>query len=161
MSNVVIKIKVHPTSRSVPAPSFVGVPSGGSNGQFLSPFGWQYPDAGVATITRKAHGALSGHRAVYAYSPTHVAYADQDDDLSVGKIVGLTTGSAANGDDVVIQGSGILIEPGWDWEPGYIYLASNGTLTQEPPTTGNLVILGSSVNSTAIHIDIKFVSRLT
>ena len=160
--SVIIKVTVKPNSRSVPVERFVGVPQPGLPGQFLA-FNntWQYPDAAVSTITKKAQGAISGHRVVYSFSQTHAAYADQSEYTQVRKIIGITTGAAADGDDLVIQDKGILIEPGWAWAAGDIYLGANGQLTQVRPATGCLVLIGAALAPTAMQINIDFIVNLS
>lgn len=161
MTNVVVKIRVKPTSRSVPLPTFTGVPGGSLPGQFLGhgPT-WQYPDAAGTNITKVAQGALGGHRVVYSSSVTQVAYANQSDYLQSIKIVGITTGAAADGSAVVIQPSGVMVEPGWNWSAGDIWLGSNGQLTQVQPTSGCLVRVGVALAPTAMQINIEFLVNL-
>lgn len=155
------RIDVVRRSITVPTNNFVGLPPKGSPGQFLAyDHTYQYPDSSVSTITKTAHGTLSGHRVVYSYSVTEVAYPDQASYLDVGKIIGITTGAAANGGDVVIQDSGILIEPGWQWTAGDVWLSSDGQLTQTQPATGCLVRIGSALSATAIQINIEFIVQL-
>lgn len=161
MNKVVIEVQVTPTSVSVPMESFVGLPKPGSPGQFLGfDYTWQYPDSAASTITRQADGALSGHRVVYARSLTDVAYPDQSDYAQVQKILGITTSAAADGDDVVIQDKGFLIEPSWSWSEGDVWLADNGQLTQNQPTSGCLVRIGSAMGATALLINIDFIINL-
>lgn len=156
---VVVHIRVKPNTRSVPVNTMVGVPPNGLPGQFLA-FNntWQYPDAAVSTITKKAQGAISGHRVVYSFSQTHATYADQSDYVQVRKILGITTGAAA--DDVVIQDKGILVEPGWAWVAGDIYLGSNGQLTQVLPTSGFLFGVGVALSPTAMQLNFEFIAQL-
>lgn len=158
---VVVHIRVKPNTRTVVVDTIVGVPPGSLPGQFLAfDNTWQYPDAAVSTITKKAQGAISGHRVVYSISQTHAAYANQSDYLQVRKIIGITTGAAADGDDVVIQDKGILIEPGWTWNEGDIFAGSNGQLTQVMPTTGFLFRVGVALSPTAMQLNFEFIAQL-
>lgn len=161
MVDVVVKVSVAPTSRSVPGPTFVGVPPGGQIGQFLAwDNTWRYPDAAAPTITKIAAETLSGHRVVFSFSPTQVAYADAALYLESIKILGLTTEAALSGDDVVVQTGGIMIEPSWSWVEGVIYLSTDGQLTQVVPTSGLLVPIGVAVGPNALQINIGLIIDL-
>lgn len=156
-----IEIEFQENSDSIPVDTFVGVPPPGLPGQFLAfDNTWQYPDAAVSTLSKKAQGTLSGHRVVYSFSPTHVAYANPTDYLQIGKVLGMTTGAAADGEDVVVQDKGILIEPGWAWNSGDIFLAANGQLTQVLPTAGFLFRVGVALSPTAVQLNFDFIAQL-
>lgn len=156
-----VKVSVVRRRATVPVKNFVGVPGRGLPGQFLAfDNTWQYPDAAVSTITKIAHGVLSGHRVVHSYSLNDVAYPDQTDYVEVRKIIGITTGAAADGGEVVIQDKGILIEPTWLWSEGDVWLGSSGQLTQIQPASGCLVRIGSAIGTTALQIGIEFIVQL-
>lgn len=103
------------------------------------------------TVTATANGALSGHRAV-GVSGGQASYADATTQPNV---TGITQGAASNGASVVVQTTGELVEPSWNWSNGPVYLASNGLLTQAPPSSGALVEVGTALSPTKLLIRIQ------
>lgn len=107
----------------------------------------------VTDVISAADSALGGHRVVRA-TATGVAYASAADP-EVAAVLGVTTHAANAGDDITIRVAGALTEPSWMWGPGPVYLASNGLLSQMPPTIGAIKEIGVALNQTTLLIRIQ------
>lgn len=95
---------------------------------------------------------LGGNRAVTLNSSGQLIYPDPTSANSF--VVGITTGSAALGELATVQITGTQQEPTWNWTPGLpVFVYANGILTQTPPTTGQVLVIGYSTSPTKIHID--------
>ena len=110
---------------------------------------------GGTTITMTAAGAIGGHRLVIGDASGLASYADQSEPSHYGRVVGLSTGAASDGDPVSVQLQGDITEPSWTWTPGLIWAGSNGLLTQAPPTTGWIQQVASALTATRIVLDLK------
>jgi hypothetical protein len=110
---------------------------------------------GVVQRTAIAGAALGGHRAVYlAAGEAH--YASAADAASAHACIGITTGAAIEGDNVVITTLGRMVEGSWAWTPGLpVYLALNGLLTQTVPTTDTLLEVGIATAATELEVRIR------
>ena len=111
------------------------------------------PDTRLAgpVIEAIAGQNLSGHRVV----TNEAICADQSTPSHLGCVRGITTGAAIGGDTVRIQVYGPMTDPSFDWQPGPIYVGTNGVLTQTPPTTGWLQQVATADSPTLIFIDIQ------
>ena len=111
--------------------------------------------AGATVLTCIAAIALGGHRAVVADANGFATYADSSSLDHAGIVMGITTGAAEANTQVGIQNIGEMIEPSWEWIPERtIFLGTDGTLTQTPPTTGFLQALGFAVAQTKMIVQI-------
>ncbi len=108
--------------------------------------------AGGSIIQKIAGETLSGHRAV-RISNGFVYYCDAANIHHAGTAIGVSTGAALISDTVNIQMLGDLIELGWNWNEGAVFVGINGQLTQ---TLTNLLFvqqIGVAVNSTELNIN--------
>lgn len=165
MTSVTIKVRAYSRSATVLVEGAAGLPPGGNPGDVvtktLTGSAWLSPSGGGSqSAVKNAAQALSGHRVVYLVSENDVAYPDQSDYQQVKKILGITKGAALAGAPVEIQTAGVLVEPGWNFLPGDVWLGASGQLTQVVPASGNLVCVGSAVSPTALQIDIQFLTKL-
>lgn len=113
------------------------------------------------TVIRTASATLSGHRIVYADSPTTVNYANPTSYAQCRAIVGMTTGAITASTTGPIQTSGVINEPSWSWTAGQnVYLASNGQLTQTVPVSGNVMQVGVALSPTDIQLGFNFIVQL-
>lgn len=112
--------------------------------------------AGASYSILTAGAALGGNRVVI----DNATYADNSNDAHINKVIGFTVGAATLGAPVNIQSSGEL-----DGFSGLaiapVYLAANGTLTQDVPTSGFIQKLGNAISSTAVLIAISPPLKLT
>lgn len=100
--------------------------------------------------------ALGGHRCVIVRMDNKVYYGDHSNLSHFNRVLGITTGAAAKDDPASVRVGGEMTEPSWNWDlDKFIYLGSNGLLTQTPPTTGFLLELGWPINRTTMMVDIK------
>lgn len=111
---------------------------------------------GDATMIRKvAATALSGHRAVWL-SADGLRYADPADLSNADAVFGISTYAVAAGQDVLVQSSGVMVEPSWDWTPSEpLFLGPQGHLTHGHASDGVLVELGIALSPTSILIRIQ------
>jgi hypothetical protein len=114
---------------------------------------------GSGTIVRQAGEAIGGHRAVYVASDGLVYYADPENG-SAAAVSGVSTGAVSLDGWVTIRTAGEMQESSWGWAEGPIYLGANGVLTQTPPLSGAIVILGVSAGPAAMTISPQFVADL-
>lgn len=115
------------------------------------------PDA--SRLTRPAGEALGGHRGVKVRADGKAVYVSPSD-ADVDAIVGLTFNAAASGETVEIVAGGEVSESGWNWQPGAIYLAASGNLTQTVPTSGAIVRIGTALGPTAMFVNPRLIARL-
>jgi hypothetical protein len=113
-------------------------------------------------LTQRVAGeVLSGHRAVWIGSDDRFWIANPTLDACVDMICGITTGSANPGETAYARFTGELVDPSFNFTPGPVFLGPGGTLTQNHPTSGNLVLLGNAAGPTTLHVRIEFVCNLT
>lgn len=96
---------------------------------------------------------IGGHRVITSNGDGRAIYADKD---SVAVCVGITTGAAGEGTAATVQISGELSDPSFVWEPGeLIFLGSSGIMTQSPPDSGALVVIGQATAANKVLINIQ------
>ncbi|WP_242441312.1 hypothetical protein [Stenotrophomonas maltophilia] len=66
--------------------------------------------------------------------------------------VGIALQSANTG-DVTVRLAGTIEEASWAWHDGAVWCGADGTLTQNPGTTGWLLCVGRALNATTLMID--------
>lgn len=70
--------------------------------------------------------------------------------------VGLVDGGALAGASVNIQYEGPITNVGWNWALNLpVFVGANGALTQTPPTSGYMQVLGYPLSPTTLLIDIE------
>ena len=103
-------------------------------------------------ITITATEALGGHRVATVQG----WYADRGNVSHAAAIAGITLQAVAAGSTVQVQRSGEIEESSWGWVLGQaVYLGASGQLTQTPPASGIVVVIGVPVSSTRLAIDIQ------
>lgn len=98
---------------------------------------------------------ISIHTVVAPDGTGGVVYATNDNISQVGKPMGLAFNSALAGDTVIVVTAGEVDEPTWNWQPGEVYLGINGMLTQTPPTSGILQVVGVALTPTRLSVGIQ------
>lgn len=117
---------------------------------------------GGNVVTKKAGESLGGHRIVRMHNSDEVLYASNSDSSQLYNVLGLTTGAATIGADVVVLLGGEITEPSWNWtKDQYVYLGLNGQLTQTLPTTGFLLVIGTAIDSDVVFVKIGAPVQLT
>ncbi len=117
------------------------------------PMGPAGPSGGTST-EYVAGTVLGGHRIVFAEG-TQVQYVDSADISQVERVVGITLHAAEEGAPVLVQRHSEITELTWQWEPGPVYLGSNGLLTQVVPSTGVFLQVGIALSATVLDLRIS------
>lgn len=111
---------------------------------------------GETTLTLTASAAIGGHRAVILNPSGQAMYADNTDLLHVGRVAGLTLNAALPGTELVVVDNIMVTEPGWSWTPyAPIYLSTLGQITQTPPMSGFLQVIGIALSATSAFIRLR------
>jgi hypothetical protein len=112
---------------------------------------------GAVEVQAEASQDLSGHLAVGFLSDGRAAKANP----GTIRPVGVTPASAMTGTPARVVVSGPIDEPSWSWSPGPVYLGANGSLTQVPPTAGEVYVLGEAAGPTRLIVAPTHVATLT
>jgi hypothetical protein len=130
-----------PVARVTAIHSAVGLPAigGGSN-----------------QIRKIAAATLNGHRAVAIQPDGRLIHADNLNPDHRDATLGIIASATPIDGEAIIYTFGSLTEPSWQWLPQrLLFLGANGQITQTPPTTGFLLVLGKAVTPTEILIQLQ------
>ena len=112
--------------------------------------------SGGAAFVKTASATVSGGFVVGLDAQGEVAHADGADIDSAWRVVGVALNGANKGDPVTIVTAGEVEEPTWSWTEGApVFLGANGSLTQTPPTSGYILVVGSAVGATRILVNVQ------
>ena len=101
------------------------------------------PGAGLAVLAAEA---LGGQRVVTAEG-LHCNPQDAD------RAIGITIGSAAQGQSASVLPSGPMTEPSWSWTPGLpLFIGAAGVLTHSAPASGKVRRVAFALSATLINI---------
>lgn len=107
-------------------------------------------------ITAVAETALGGLRLVANGTQFgKVAYANNTDQTHKLNIVGVTQIAVLVDESVPIVTEGYMQDPSWNWVRGPLYVGLNGLMTQTPPTSGFIKIVGTAVDTDKIQLHLK------
>lgn len=111
------------------------------------------PGPATPPVVLVAAETIHGRRAVkavngQAYHPS----INIDDDAE--QVIGIALNSSNIGGAVQVRTVGTVSEPSWTWNPGYVYVGSDGVLTQTPSANGWLLSIGKAINATTIDVDV-------
>lgn len=96
--------------------------------------------------------ALSALRVVRMVDGSAV-YANSSDASQAGQAVGVTTQAAASGAVVSVRRDGRMSDSSWNWTYGNpVYFNSTGALTQTPPSTGFVQVVGFPLGTTELIV---------
>lgn len=99
--------------------------------------------------------ALSALRVVRLVGGSAV-YANSSDAAQAGQAVGVTTQAAAFGAVVSVRRDGRISDSSWNWTYGNpVYFNSAGALTQSPPTTGFIQVVGYPLGATELIVNFE------
>lgn len=108
-----------------------------------------------ALPTLPAAQPLSALRLV-SISSSNYTYSDPADLISAGSIAGLTLQSVNAGSNIKPIVNQLVSDQSWNWVRGSpVFLGSAGTLTQLPPSSGNLVAVARVLDSKTLFINIE------
>lgn len=96
---------------------------------------------------------LSALRAITTDANGKAKYASNDT-IANAMVIGISSTSANTGQNITIKTSGQMTDAFWNWSKGFVYLSTNGQLTQTPPSNGDLLVyVARAISSTTIIID--------
>jgi len=95
---------------------------------------------------------LGGHRAVYVDNG-QAFYADHIDVNIPGQVIGVTRNAATAGLEVAVQYTGEMVESGWEFVPGPVYVGAIGALIQNRPAIGWVLKIGTALSPTRLLIE--------
>lgn len=99
---------------------------------------------------------LSGQRVVIIGTDEKVYYADCTNLTHLNRVLGITTGAVIQGEFPSARIAGQMSEPTWNWDlDKFLYLSTNGNLTQTPPASGFLLQMGWPISATSIMVEKK------
>ena len=105
------------------------------------------------TLLVTAAGDVGGHICVVSDA---VGLATPASTASKSPVVGITSGSAVAGAYATLITSGIFTEPSWTWVPdSTLFVGVGGVLTQTPPSTGYMHVVGYAVSPTTVVVSIQ------
>ena len=106
-------------------------------------------------LTLTAGESLSALRAITTNSSGEAVYASNTT-LSNAQVVGITLGSASSGQQVGVKTFGTITDASWNWTKGAVYLGTNGTLTQNAPSGGAIIVqVGKALTATQLFVDVE------
>ncbi len=99
---------------------------------------------------------IGGHRVVIQDVGGVCRYADIENVLHSGKVVGITASASVQGSPITINNSGVVTEVSWNWNAGEdVWLGSNAMPTQTIPANGAfLQRLGYAISTNSMRITI-------
>lgn len=110
--------------------------------------------AGGAAVQRLAGETLSALRVVYELAGQVFAL-DYRDAEHINLLLGVTLSAAQVGEPLNIQRLGAIDDDNWSWQPGRVWLGSDGALTQTPPSDGYDVLIGAAVASGRLLLNLQ------
>lgn len=79
----------------------------------------------------------------------------------INRAIAVSITAASQGQNIITVTNGEIENAQWSWTPSApIYLGVDGTLTQTPPTTGFLQIIGNAETATKIKVNIQQAIKL-
>lgn len=106
-----------------------------------------------AGLVLTASGAISALRMIVAEGGSG-RYPDTSVAADAGRVVGMSTTSAASGDPFDVLTNGEHVDAGWSWSPGPVFCGVSGVLTQSPGT-GWVLEVGRALSATRLLVDVK------
>lgn len=102
---------------------------------------------------------IGGHRAVFIADDGKAYYADPST-AGATPPVGISKNAAAVDALVTVQTGNDLTESSWAWEPGPVYLAADGTLSQTVPTSGAIFLIGVAAGATRLRVTPQLIALI-
>lgn len=113
------------------------------------------PGTGNSTVVI-ANELIGGGR-VIAIDNEIPIYASNNNKSIAKKVLGISLGAAEVGSELIIQTSGLMTDPAWNWDVEKpLFLGTNGLIVQEYPADADfLLIVGQPVSSDTIKVNIE------
>ena len=116
---------------------------------------WAPRDTISDLFVLEAGEAIGGQRIVRRGSDGKAYYADNTESSHALFIVGVSTGAAIQGAEVIVQGSGEMDSVSWSWDlTKPLFCGQNGLFTQTVPSGGFILFMGAVLSQTAISLRI-------
>jgi hypothetical protein len=112
------------------------------------------PGAGSPTFSLPAPATVSQYAPLIS-SGSSVAVADSSNVAHAGKVVGIAAISANVGDNLDVQFQSTIVNSGWNWDVTKPVYLNGSQLSQTPPTTGFVQIIGVPVTPTTLLIQLQ------
>lgn len=109
----------------------------------------KYIDAVAAEI-------LSGGKVVSVFNNNAVK---ADKDSNTLGLLGITMNAAILNDRVKVILYGVITEPTWTFNSGPVFLGNDGALTQIKPDVGTVILIGNTISSTSLLVNIQKLYR--
>ena len=111
---------------------------------------------GTGTFQKIAGENLGGHRVVTSDASGNAVYASASEVAHANRILGITIGAALSGGTADIMAEGAMDMAGWTWNTTLpVFLGENGNMTQSPPTSGFICIVGFPQTPTKLYVRIS------
>ncbi len=108
------------------------------------------------TLTMVAGEDITQHTVVRSSTVSgQVLVADSSDNSICKYVMGIAATGSVSASPIDIISSGIHTDSAWSWLPGPIYFDSSGALTQTPPVTGFVLMVGKAISATEINVDVE------
>ena len=109
------------------------------------------------TATFVAGEDIDAFRFVYIDTDNKIKKASNSNPLHLGRVHGVTLVSAVSGGSATVINLGMVTNPGWTLttNPPFVFLSSDGEMTQTPPTSGFLCVVGYVVSATQFFVRIQ------
>lgn len=112
--------------------------------------------ASTMSGTYIASETMGGHRVVRSTGAGEVGYADSSTAGHGDDTVGITTSAVGIGENVEVLHNGYIYFIGWAWTVGQpIFLGTNGLLTQTPPSSGFVQVVGHAADTDTMFLSIE------
>lgn len=103
------------------------------------------------TIRIRAQWPVSGHRMV----TDGAEYVSHSNSFDANRVLGMSLNAAAAGDVVTVAVLGYVSETTWNLIPDLpVYLGEDGYITQTPPESGFLLVVGVAISPTSLYVDV-------
>ena len=109
----------------------------------------------LSTTIRTAAETIAARRCVTAGGGGTTSYADSSNLAHKDIVAGVSLSSAAIAAPVTVVLSGELVHDEWSWTPNLpIYCGLTGLLTQVPPTSGWMKVIGVATSPTSMQVSL-------
>lgn len=100
-------------------------------------------------------GGLQAYQIVYIDSEDTLKAANSNNSSHCGRVVGITTETAIEGEEINIRAIGKITNTLWDLTPGVAYyLSTGGEISTDIPLTGFFQRIGRALNSTTLIVEL-------
>lgn len=123
----------------------------------FNPLTHQFDLVSNASSTFTAGQDLEEKRIVTLNANAQLIYADHANLTHAGRIIGLTLESVPLGEVTEVHSFGLITNPSWNWnltQPS-VFLSTIGQITQTPPISGFINVVGHVISATQLFISVQ------